>query len=179
MARSAFKRWWTRIVPPLAERPIYVLLTDALLALIYWQWPPLPEPVWDLRGTVWASALWALFFGGWALVFLSSFLIDHFELFGLKHGVCAARGRSLPPPRFRAPSLHRLMRHPLMLGLLLAFWSAPMMSQGRLLFAGVTTAYILVAIRLEERDLASALGDDYQRYRRSVSMLLPLPRRKA
>lgn len=179
MARPAFKRWWTKVVPPLAERPIFVLLTNSILALIFWQWRPLPEVVWDLSGTFWANVLWGVFFAGWGIVVLSTFLIDHFELFGLKHGIYAARGLEMPRARFQERSLYRLVRHPIMLGFVLAFWAAPVMTQGHLLFAGVTTAYILVALQLEERDLAAAHGDAYRQYQKRVAMLLPIPRRQA
>ncbi len=178
MSRPAFKRWWTRIVHPAAERSTYVLLTNALLALIYWQWRPLPESVWNLTGGVWDTVLTALFWAGWGIVFVSSFLIDHFELFGLKQGVFHARGVPMPKSVFRETVFYTWVRHPIMLGFIIAFWSAPVMSQGHLLFAGVTTAYILVAIRLEERDLAAALGSEYRAYQKRTSMLLPIPKRK-
>lgn len=179
MARPAFKAWWTKIVHPAAERPIFVLLTNAILALMFWQWRPLPELVWNLEGTIWATILMAAFWLGWAIVFVSTFLLDHFELFGIKQGLYHFMGKPLPVQRFRDPLFYQWVRHPLMLGFVIAFWSAPAMSQGRLLFAAVTTAYILVAIRIEEKDLAVALGEDYRKYQRRVSMILPLPRRRA
>jgi len=179
MARPAFKRWWTRIVHPAAERSIYVLLTNILLVLIFWQWRPLPETVWNLSGTMGETVLMATFWLGWGVVFISTFLLDHFELFGLKQGIMHFRGQPMPVQKFRQPLFYKLVRHPIMLGFIIAFWSAPVMSQGHLLFAAVTTAYMLVAIRIEEHDLSSSLGEDYRAYQKRTSMILPFPKRKA
>ena len=179
MARGWFKRWWTRLVPRPVERSTYVLAATAVLALLMWQWRPMPSPVWTVESPAAVMLLHAVFWAGWATVLLSTFLIDHFALFGLRQVWSHLRGREMEAPRFQTPSLYRVVRHPLYLGFLMAFWAAPRMTVGRLLFAGVWTAWILLAIRLEERDLVAFHGDRYREYRRRVSMLLPLPRRGA
>ncbi|MGV0645236.1 methanethiol S-methyltransferase [Mycolicibacterium sp. XJ879] len=173
MARPAFKRWWTRLIPPAIERSTYVLLASAVLLLIYWQWRTVPVVVWDVTSSAGRVAIWTLFWIGWAMVFAATFLINHFDLFGLRQVYLAWRGQPYTELPFQVRVLYRLVRHPLMLGFIIAFWAAPTMSGGRLLFAAVTTGYILVAIQLEERDLSVALGADYQAYRRSVPMLVP------
>ncbi|KUI32776.1 hypothetical protein AU194_25390 [Mycobacterium sp. GA-2829] len=177
MARPAFKRWWTRIVPESMERSTYVLAASLLLALLCWQWRTIDGTVWHighpaLRGVVWGVA--AL---GWVTVLASTFMINHFELFGLRQGFLAWRGRRDATTGFKTTLLYRVVRHPLMLGFLIAFWAAPTMTAGHLLFAAVTTAYILVAIRFEERDLTAALGEQYCQYRRTVPALIPHPAR--
>ena len=178
MARQGFKRWWTKYVPAPIERSTFVLFASLILLLLFWQWQPIPAAVWTVENAAAATALVALFWIGWAMVFLSTFLINHFELFGLSQ-VCAHAARRTPaPPTFRTPFLYRLVRHPLYLGFVIAFWSAPTMSVGHLLFAAVTTAYILIAIQLEERDLVGVFGDQYRRYREDVGMLVPVPGRK-
>lgn len=177
MARQWFKRRWTRLVPQPVERSTYVLLASAVLALVMWQWRPIPEPVWDASGTFLAPVLQTVFWIGWGIVLLSTFLIDHFELFGVKQVTSHLRGREHRHPEFQAPFLYRVVRHPLYLGFVLAFWSAPVMSRGHLLFAAVTTAWILVAIQFEERDLVSFHGTAYVSYRERVRMLIPIPRR--
>lgn len=174
MARPAFKSWWTRIIPTTIERSVYVLLTSAILLFMFWQWRPIGATVWTVDQPVVKTILTIVSLIGWALVFYSSFIIDHFDLFGLKQVVLFWQGRELPQPAFAARSLYKFVRHPLMLGFLLAFWSAPTMTQGHLLFAAVTTAYILVAIQLEERDLLKALGEDYRSYRSRTPMILPI-----
>jgi methanethiol S-methyltransferase len=179
MARPAFKRWWTRIVPHAVERTTYVLLASLVLALLCWQWQPMPAPVWSVTSPAGILILQAIFWTGWGLVLLSTFLINHFELFGLQQVVARLRNRPLPAPVFRTPFLYKRVRHPLYLGFLLAFWATPQMSAGHLLFAVGTTGYILLAIWLEERDLIAMFGDQYRRYRTQVSMLIPLPGRKA
>jgi protein-S-isoprenylcysteine O-methyltransferase Ste14 len=176
MARPWFKEWWTRFIPRAIERSTYVALSSLILLLLYWQWRPLQEIVWDVDNGIGRKALWALYFFGWALVFYSSSVIDHFELFGLKQVWAHFKGRELTTAPFSERSIYRWVRHPLMLGFIIAFWSAPTMSLGRLLFAGVTTAWIFIAIKFEERDLATFLGDPYSDYRQRTSMLLPLPR---
>ena len=179
MARPFFKRWWTRFVPKAIERSTYVLLASLALVLLFWLWRPLPETVWRVASPVAATALWALFWTGWATVLVSTFLISHFELFGLKQVWLHLRRRTADPARFRTPFLYGFVRHPLYLGFVLAFWATPHMTVGHLLFAAATTAYILIAIQLEERDLVAVFGAEYVDYRRRVSMLVPLPPRGA
>jgi protein-S-isoprenylcysteine O-methyltransferase Ste14 len=172
MARPAFKRWWTRAVPPHVERSTYVLASSLALILLFWQWRPMPDVVWE-AGPPWSAVLRALFGVGWAVVLVSTFLIDHFDLFGLRQVVLFARGWPYTPPPFRVRGLFRVVRHPIMLGFLIAFWATPMMTWGHLLFAGVTTAYIVAGVGLEERDMRRTFGDTYDQYRRRVGMLLP------
>ncbi len=176
MARPAFKRWWTQVVPPAVERSTFVLLASTALLLLFAGWRPLDAPMpWDLRASVAGTALSVLGALGWLLVVVATFQIDHFELFGVKQAWYALIGRPLPAPVFRVPGLYRQVRHPIYLGFILAFWATPAMSAGHLLFAVVTTAYILVGIGFEERDLVAQFGDRYRRYRASVGMLLPRP----
>jgi protein-S-isoprenylcysteine O-methyltransferase Ste14 len=176
MARPAFKKWWTQFVPAAAERSTYVLLTSLWLLLLFWLWQPLTTSIWQIENAVVASFLHALFWLGWLLVLVSTFLIDHFELFGLKQVLCNLRGREIPSTSFKNPLLYRVVRHPIMLGFVIAFWATPSMTLGHLLFALLTTAYILIAIQIEERDLVAHLGEQYQAYQRSTSMLIPVPR---
>ena len=172
MARPAFKRWWTRIIPTSCERSTYVLISSLLLILIFWQWRPIVPTIWRVEG--WPAAmLMAVFWMGWLIALLSTFQIDHFELFGLRQAVDALLGATDRVHAFKTPLLYRLVRHPLMLGLLLAFWATPHMTAGHLLFAVMTSAYILVGVRLEERDLIAAFGASYEHYRQRVPMLLP------
>jgi len=179
MARPAFKRWWTRFVPHAVERTTYVLLASLILAALFVHWQPILAPVWTVTNPLAVALLHAVFWVGWGLVLLSTFLINHFELFGLRQVWARLRGRSLPEPVFRTPFLYKRVRHPLYLGFLLAFWSAPAMTAGHLLFTVATTGYILIGVWLEERDLVDLFGDQYRRYREQVSMLIPLPGRKA
>ena len=173
MARPAFKRWWTRYVPAPIERTTYVLLATLALALVMWQWRPIDVVLWDLTAQPWRAIVFGVSFVGWGIVLLSTFLIDHFDLFGLRQVVRHLRGREQKGPAFQTPLLYRWVRHPLMFGFLVAFWAAPTMTGGRLLYAGVTTAHILVALRYEERDLVAHVGARYRRYQRRVPMLLP------
>ncbi|ORV12692.1 methanethiol S-methyltransferase [Mycobacterium celatum] len=179
MARPAFKRWWTRVVPQPLERSTYVLLSSLALFLLYWQWRSMPTVVWDVRMPAGSLVLWALFWLGWATVFVSSFMISHLDLFGLRQVLAVWRGKPQSDISFRTPLLYRVVRHPLMVGFIVAFWAAPTMTAGHLMFAIATTAYILIAIQLEEHDLIAMLGSQYRDYRRRVPMLLPWPRPRA
>lgn len=179
MARPAFKRVWTKLVPHAVERSTYVLLASASLLLLYWQWRPIAGMVWSTTHPIAILVLQAFFWAGWSLVLLSTFLINHFELFGLQQVYARLRSKPLPPPEFKTPSLYKWVRHPLYLGLLLAFWATPTMTFGHLLFAVANTVYILIGLSLEERDLLAVFGDQYRRYRVKVSMLVPLPKWKA
>jgi protein-S-isoprenylcysteine O-methyltransferase Ste14 len=174
MARPAFKRWWTRFVPPPVERSTYVVLASVVLLLLYWQWRTMPAVIWDVRQTAGRLVVWALFWLGWAIALASTFMVSHFDLFGLRQVYLAWRGKPYTHIGFHARFLYRLVRHPLMLGFLIAFWSAPTMTAGHLLFSIAMTGYILIAVRIEERDLVAVLGDEYRDYRNDVSMLVPL-----
>ena len=174
MARRSFKRWSARIVSPAVERSTFVLATSLVLALLLWQWRPISEPVvWSVQSAIGTDLFWAVFWLGWAVMLSSSFLINHFELFGLRQVFARLAGRELPEPVFRTPFFYRYVRHPLYLGLLLGFWAAPVMTAGHLLFSIGCTGYILVGIWFEERDLIAQFGDRYRRYRNQVGMLLP------
>lgn len=178
MARPAFKRWWTRFVPKAVERTTYVLLACLALLLLYWQWRPIPETIWSVTNPTGALVLQAVSWAGWGVALLSTFLINHFELFGLHQVYARLRGRVLPSPVFKTPLFYKNVRHPIYLGFLLAFWAAPTMTAGHLLFAAATTGYIVIGIYLEERDLIAIFGDQYCQYRKQVAMLVPLPGRK-
>lgn len=179
MARPGFKRWWTRFVPQSVERSTYVLISSLLLLLLFWKWQPITGVVWNVENQVGVVALDTLYWLGWVLVLYSTFAIDHFDLFGLRHVWRRFRRLEYVPISFRQPTLYKIVRHPLLLGFLIAFWSTPMMTEGHLLFSVATTGYVLVGIFLEERDLVKAHGEAYERYQRQVRMLLPLRRRKA
>ena len=177
MARQGFKRWWTRIVPTPIERSTYVLLSSLVLALLFWQWRPLPLMFWDVQNPSARWALYALGALGWLLVLSSTFVINHFDLFGLRQVWLHARDRVYPETPFVVRAFYRIVRHPLYLGFMIAFWATPTMSLGHLLFAIATTGYILIAIQLEERDLITTFGDSYRDYRKRVPMLLPWTKR--
>jgi len=173
MARPGFKRWWTRIIPSDIERSTFVLFASLALALICWQWRPLPQAVWSIADPIAARALRLVSWFGWGLVLVSTFLISHFHLFGLSQGFARLLGRNLPDPAFVTPFLYKWLRHPIYAGFILAFWAAPQMSLGHLFFAVATTGYIFVGIWFEERDLIAYFGDRYRQYRATVGMLAP------
>lgn len=176
MARQRFKRWITRFISPAVERSTYVMATNLMLALLFWQWRPIGGELWAFGdGSTAALVLRGVNMAGWVLVVLSTFLIDHFELFGLRQVYAHARGVGMDEPTFRQPFLYRWTRHPLYLGFLIAFWATPIMTWGHLVFALAVTGYILVAVQFEERDLIRMFGDRYRAYRERVPMLLPRP----
>jgi len=177
MARPAFKRWWTKFVPQPIERSTYVLLSSLALALLFWQWRPMTAVVWEVRNGVAQIFIWLIFSLGWGTVFVGTALISHLDLFGLRQVYMYHQGQPYTEIGFKTPFLYKLVRHPIMLGFIIAFWATPRMTIGHLVFAVLTTAYILIAIQFEERDIASIHGTAYEKYRRSVSMLLPIPKR--
>lgn len=172
MARPAFKRWSAKFLPAACQRSTYVLLSSLILLVLFWQWRPIPTPIWQTSGLA-AWLLTGVHWLGWLIAFASTHMIDHFDLFGLRQAVFAWRGAEMPSQSFRTPLLYKIVRHPLMLGFLLAFWATPEMTAGHLLFALANTAYILVALQFEERDLIAQFGATYQGYRRRVPMLVP------
>lgn len=178
MARQGFKRAWTRIVPPPAERSVYVLIASLTLIILFAFWRPIEGTVWDARGTALEMPLWIAFAAGWGIVLVSTFLLNHFELFGLQQAWFYMRGREAEPPALRQPMFYKWVAHPLYSGFFLAFWATPFMSYGHLLLAAGMSVYMLIAIRYEERDLVGHYGDEYVRYRESVGMLTPRLKRK-
>ena len=173
MARPGFKRWWTRIVPEPIERSTYVLLASVLLIIMFREWRPVTNVIWEVQNPAAVMILQVLFFVGWGLLFISTFLINHFDLFGMRQVYLYFTGQEYKPLEFRTLALYKYLRHPLMLGFMIGFWSTPRMTGGHLLFAVVTSAYILVAIQLEEHDLETYHGETYRRYRNKVPMLIP------
>jgi protein-S-isoprenylcysteine O-methyltransferase Ste14 len=173
MARKSFKAWWTRIVPPAVERSTFVLAASACLFLLCWYWQPIEGSVWSVKDPVAATAIQAVFWLGWAVLLLATFLINHFELFGLRQVFSHLLGRKIPEAEFRTPFLYRYVRHPIYVGFLMAFWATPEMTLGHLLFAAGGTGYILVGIWFEERDLIAHFGDRYRTYKDQVGMLFP------
>ena len=179
MARQGFKTWWTRIVPRPAERSVYVLAASVALMILFLGWRPIPAIVWSISNPLATSAVWVLFWAGWLTVLLSTFLINHFELFGLQQAWFNMRGREAAPPTFRQPLFYKWVRHPLYLGFFLAFWATPEMTVGHLLLALGVSVYMLIAIRYEERDLVGYFGKDYEDYQENVGMLTPRFRRRS
>jgi protein-S-isoprenylcysteine O-methyltransferase Ste14 len=175
MARPAFKQWWTRVVPRPIERSTYVLMSSLALTLLFWQWRPIGEVIWSLQGPA-GQVVLGVFVLGWLVVLASTFMLSHFELFGLSQAYAAFRDRAAAPMQFRTPMLYGLVRHPIMLGFIIAFWAAPNMSLGHLVFAVATTLYILAALQFEEADLMTAFGARYADYRRRIPMLVPFAR---
>lgn len=179
MARPAFKRRWTRIVPKPIERSTYVLATNIVMIILFWEWRPMTDIIWKAENNILINVLWGLFVLGWMIVFLSTFMINHFDLFGLKLVYESLRNTPPRPSSFTKKYFYRLVRHPLMLGFIIAFWATPEMTLGHLYFAIMTTAYILISVKfLEERDLANQLGEPYKQYQKEVPMLIPFTKSK-
>ena len=179
MARQGFKRAWTRIVPKPVERSTYVLFTSLALILLFWQWRPIGGLIWDVQGPTAQAIVYGIYAFGWGLLLLSTFLIDHFDLFGVRQVTLFLRGKAYEEPKFKTPGLYRVVRHPIYVAWIVIFWATPVMTVAHLIFAVVTTVYILVAIQFEERDLVSFHGSDYQRYRQEVPALVPFSKRRS
>jgi protein-S-isoprenylcysteine O-methyltransferase Ste14 len=178
MARRSFKKWWAKIIPVEIERSTYVLFSSIVLILMFYFWRPVTDVIWSVQSTALTNILLALFFFGWFFVLTGTFLINHFNLFGLQQVYRALKKQEQQYPKFVTPFYYKFVRHPLMLGFIIAFWAAPVMTAGHLLFAIATTGYILIAIQLEERDLVSYHGEAYKRYQREVSQIIPMPPKK-
>jgi len=175
MARDGFKKWWTKIIPRHIERSTYVLLSSLILILLFWLWQPLPDTLWNIESGIWFVLINSLFWLGWGIVFISTFMINHFDLFGLRQVYLHLKGKEITPIKFQKSGLYKYVRHPLMLGFIIAFWATPRMTLGHLIFSIATTAYIFVGIWFEERDLIRYHGDKYRKYRDQVHMIVPLP----
>lgn len=177
MARQGFKRWWTKIVPSHLERSTYVLISSLILILLFWQWRPMNEVIWNIESGIGSIILTGLFWVGWGIVLSSTFMINHFDLFGLRQVYLHLKGKEITPIEFKEPWLYKYMRHPLMLGFIIAFWATPYMTLGHLVFAIATTGYIFVGIWFEERDLIRYHGAKYKEYRKRVRMIIPFPKK--
>jgi protein-S-isoprenylcysteine O-methyltransferase Ste14 len=177
MARPAFKAWWTKIVSPAIERSTFVLIASLLLLLLFWQWRPMPDVIWNVTGSAGSMILSVVFWMGWLIVLASTFMINHFDLFGLRQVYHHLLGKKTVQPRFTTKMLYNIVRHPIMLGFIIAFWATPLMTVGHLVFAIATTGYIIIGVHFEERDLRVAHGKDYEAYANRVRMLIPLPKK--
>jgi len=179
MARQWFKDWWTKFIKPPIERSTYVLIATLLLILLFYRWRPMPQVVWNMENPLGALALSSLYYIGWLSMFYSTFLIDHFDLFGLRQVYLYFRGKEYTPIIFKTPALHKVVRHPIMFSLFVVFWATPMMTIGRLVFAVVLTIYTITGTLLEERDLIKMYGETYLSYKQKISMFFPIPKRNS
>ncbi|WP_179334726.1 methanethiol S-methyltransferase [Winogradskyella costae] len=178
MARPKFKEWFNSIFNQAIERSTYILLSSLALILIYWQWQPITTVVWNVENKIGFTILTGIFFLGWLIVFLSTFMINHFELFGLRQIFDNLKNKQTPHPKFQTNYFYKLVRHPIMLGFLIAFWATPVMTLGHLLFSSVTTLYIFIAVKyLEEKDLRKHIGEAYEIYQKEVPMIIPFTKK--